>query len=319
MVWFGLALGGCSTLNPDFDLREDSATDTEPFDPTSTSTSTSSAGGSLEESSGVPLDMLQMEPDRCIPAMVSLIEGCLHAAELSKPMDTEFEAGEFWLHPVKSDMLIFCTSTPGGIDTNLWSGDSFLEMIGGVGPGIDPAEAYFEHTCSTGEFEWCEGTLADFRADVMQACVEEFQVGFAFDNYEPGPVIAEAVTSIREMYLGNDCAGRCERELEVLAIPPKVAPTTGGDAVREMLEKFVLTDTPELTRFDDGYLLDAPFAMPYGMLQAGVGAETGWIAVTFLDHGPTADCGDYQHRAMVAVHHERRLLVKMSQSECLVN
>jgi hypothetical protein len=215
-------------------------------------------------------------------------------------------------------LLGSCTSTPGGLGPGMWSGDVFLQTLGSEGPGIDPAAAYFDYLCGRGEYDWCENSLDDFRGSVMLRCFEAFQAGFTFPVFEPGPAIAEQLGEVREAFLANNCAGECNNKLEVYEIPHKVAPTAGGDAVREMLGGYVLSGAPTLVRYDDGFYTDAPFEIAYSSLRATFGVDQGWIAIGFVDHGEFEECQDLQNRALLAVHHENHLVIKLVQSRCLV-
>jgi hypothetical protein len=313
-VWLALLASGCSALNPAFDLDEESTTDGDTLDSTS---ATSSTTGVSEESSSSSSGTLDVPPsDVCVPELVQLIESCMHAAELSQPMATKFATSEWYLRPFKSDLLPPCTS--GAIGPGMWNGDAFLQTLVGDGSMIDPPEAYFEYLCGNGDYAWCDGTLDAFRNDVIQACFNDFQVGFEFPTFVPDdPLLVAQLIEIRDGYLIDDCAGACEKQFLMYTFAPRVAPTTGGDAVRELLEMYVLLGGLELIRFDDGFYQDAPFAIALQAVQQLLG-DQGWITVLFLSHGDADDCGDLQNRVLLAVHHEHHIVLKLTQTQCLL-
>jgi hypothetical protein len=152
----------------------------------------------------------------------------------------------------------------------------------------------------------------------MQACVDEFETGFEFPSFTPEePRLVEDLIEIRDTFLNDNCAGECEKKLLMYTIPPRVAPTTGGDAARELLEMYVLRSGIELVRYDDGFYDDPPFAIPLQAVQQLLG-DQGWIAVLLVSHGEADGCGDLQHRVLLAVHHEQDLILKMTQTQCLL-
>ena len=310
---FGASLAiACSALNPEFDVDRSTTSDTDL--PITTSTSTG-VDATEESSSGLPPDVAEVEV--CVPPLVEMIEKCLHVAELSKPMETDFEPGEFFRHPVKSDLLPFCTFSPGGLATNQWSGDAYLSTLVGDGVGIDPAEAYFDTLCASDDYEWCAGTVEEFRATVMQSCFEDFNAGFELPMFMPGANVAAQLEEIRQTFLTENCPiGECNLRFELYEIPRRVAPTTGGDAVRELLGSYLLGGTMLVVeRYDEGFYEQPPFAIPYGELQSLVG-DQGWIVVTFEAYGPYEDCPAYQNFAFIAIQHELHLLVKMVRGQC---
>jgi hypothetical protein len=316
----GLVASACSALNPAFDLEVDAATDTaadaDTFAPTSTATSD---GEGTQSDSEASMDVPAPGADQCVPDLVALIEDCLDAAEMSKPMSPETGADEYWRHPVKSDLLEYCTSKA-GVAPKTWSGDEFLQTLGAAGLGIDPAAAYFDYLCngaSSEVYEFCEGDLPSFETNVMSLCSQTFEAASGFVPYVPGPAIADPLMEVRAAFLANDCAEECYRYFEVLQIPPKVAPTVGGNAVDELLEPFHFTDTPSIWRSDDPeFVLGFPFAQPFSDVRGLIGGQDAWKSVFFIDQGITEDCEDYQHRAFIAINHRRRVLLKLVQSEC---
>jgi hypothetical protein len=108
------------------------------------------------------------------------------------------------------------------------------------------------------------------------------------------------------------------RTMEVLRYAPGVTPTAAGDAVRELLQDNVYAPPggEDILRDPDGLYEGQTFAYWLNTVRDALGFDPrAWIVVEYHDIAPDEVC-EPQTRALLAVHHGERLVIKMVFPEC---